>query len=56
MKKHLLTTALLTLAGAVHAHPGHGAPQAWHWHPTDTAGIITVAALAAIALWLTRGD
>ena len=56
MKKHLLSTALLTLAGTVQAHPGHGATQAWHWHPTDTAGIIAVALVAALALWFTRGD
>jgi len=55
-KKHLLAPALLALAGGVHAHPGHGAAQPWHWHATDTAGLITVAVLAALALWLARGD
>jgi hypothetical protein len=56
MHKTLLPAALLTLAGATHAHPGHGAVQAWHWHATDTAGLLTVAVLAAIALWLARGE
>jgi hypothetical protein len=55
MPKPLLA-ALLTLAGSAHAHSGHGAPQAWHWHATDTAGFLTVAVLAAIALWMARDE
>ncbi|MEJ5989888.1 hypothetical protein WG902_07815 [Ramlibacter sp. PS3R-8] len=48
-------TALLLLAsGAVHAHPGHGIPQEWHWHASDTLGFVVVAALAALAIWLSR--
>ena len=56
MKKHLLTTALLALAGGAHAHAGHGAPHASHWHPTDTVGIVTVAVIAGLALWLAHRD
>ena len=47
---------LLALAAQAHAHPGHGAVQEWHWHASDTVGFITVAALAAVAIWLSRGD
>ena len=49
-----IPAVLLMLSGAAHAHPGHGARLAWHWHPSDTAGIVTVAVLAALALWFTR--
>jgi hypothetical protein len=56
MRRLTLSTLLATLSAAVQAHPGHGAVQQWHWHATDTAGFITVAALAAIAIWLSRGD
>jgi hypothetical protein len=51
-----LLTILLAAAGSAHAHAGHGAVQEWHWHATDTAGFITVVVLAAIALWLSRGE
>jgi len=47
---------LSTLSTTVHAHAGHGAAQAWHWHATDTAGFLLVAVLAGIAIWLSRGD
>ena len=46
-----LAAFLLLTAGAAHAHSGHGIPQAWHWHSTDTVGFVMVAALAAIAIW-----
>ncbi|MCC2633469.1 hypothetical protein [Ramlibacter sp.] len=43
----------LLASGAAHAHPGHGLPQAWHWHSTDTVGFLVVAVLAGLALWFT---
>lgn len=46
-----LAALLLIAAGAAHAHPGHGIPQEWHWHPTDTVGFLVVAVLAGLALW-----
>ena len=49
-----LAVLLLALAGSAHAHAGHGAPQAWHWHATDTSGFLMVALLAGLALWLSR--
>jgi hypothetical protein len=51
-----LVGLLSTLSTTVHAHAGHGAVHEWHWHATDTAGFLTVAVLAAITLWLSRGD
>jgi hypothetical protein len=47
---------LAAFASGAHAHAGHAAPQAWHWHATDTSGLLTVAVLAALALWLARGQ
>ena len=51
-----LAAPLLTLAASVHAHPGHGASEPWHWHATDTSGFLMVAVLAGLAIWLSRGD
>jgi hypothetical protein len=48
--------SFLALAGSAHAHAGHGAALAWHWHATDTSGFLMVAVLAALALWLSRGE
>ena len=55
MNKTTLLAALAAFGDAAHAHAGHGAAPAWHWHATDTAGLLMVAVLAAIALWLARG-
>ena len=49
-----LTASLLPLATSVHAHPGHGAAAPWHWHASDTFGLLVVGALAALALWFSR--
>ena len=45
--------ALLATAAALpaFAHPGHGLPQASHWHATDTLGLLLVAVLAGAAWW-----
>ena len=51
-----LAASLSALATSVHAHAGHGAAQEWHWHATDTSGFLMVAVLAALALWLSRGE
>lgn len=47
---------LATLSAAAHAHGGHGIEQPWHWHASDAWGFLAVAALAALAIWLSRGD
>jgi hypothetical protein len=58
MPSRLLTAALalplLSLATAAQAHPGHAAAP-WHWHASDTAGVVLVTVLAGLALWLARG-
>ena len=36
------------------AHEGHGLAGS-HWHASDTFGLLLVAALAALAVWLSRG-
>ena len=51
-----LAASLLALAGSAHAHAGHGAAQDWHWHASDTSGFLTLAVLAGLALWLSRGE
>ena len=51
-----LATPLLAFAASVHAHPGHGASEPWHWHATDTSGFLMVALLAGLAIWLSRGE
>jgi peptidoglycan/LPS O-acetylase OafA/YrhL len=53
-----LATALGVLAlpwTSAHAHGGHHAPE-WHWHATDLWGFLAIGALAALAIWLSRGD
>ena len=40
-------------ATAVFAHDGHGL-AGMHWHATDTLGFIAVAAMLAVAIWLSR--
>ena len=44
----------LLASGSAFAHEGHGMP-AWHWHATDTFGFVLVLALAALAMWISRG-
>ena len=56
MRRLALTPFLAWLASGVQAHPAHGAVQPWHWHAPDTVGFLTVAALAAIAIWFSRAD
>jgi hypothetical protein len=52
--KMIAAGALLVRAGAGFAHEGHGLAGS-HWHATDTFGLLLVGALAALALWLSRG-
>jgi len=37
------------------AHAGHAAAASPHWHATDTVGLMLVAGVAALAVWLSRG-
>ena len=52
--KTALTLLAAMAAATAHAHDGHGLAGA-HWHPTDTLGLLLVAALAAGAWWISRG-
>jgi hypothetical protein len=36
------------------AHDGHGL-SGLHWHASDTWGFVVVVALAAAAVWISRG-
>jgi hypothetical protein len=58
MTPQRLTALLLGTAAALPAlaHPGHAAAAEIHWHASDTYGFLVVAALAGLALWLSRGD
>ncbi|RYF43169.1 MAG: hypothetical protein EOO25_04235 [Comamonadaceae bacterium] len=47
--------ALLTSTAATFAHEGHGLGASSHWHATDTFGLLLVAGLAALAIWLSGG-
>ena len=51
--KLIAACALLMGATAVFAHNGHGLAGA-HWHPTDALGFVAVAAMIAVAIWLSR--
>jgi hypothetical protein len=45
---------LAALALPAQAHDGHGLAGA-HWHATDVWGLLVVGALAALAVWFSRG-
>ena len=51
----LLAAALATVAATVHAHPGHPAVHASHWHASDAWGFAVLGALVLLAIWLARG-
>ena len=51
--KSIAVYALGMVATAVFAHDGHGL-AGMHWHATDTLGFIAVAAMLAVAIWLSR--
>ncbi|MGB4117359.1 MAG: hypothetical protein WBK51_12525 [Polaromonas sp.] len=40
-------------ATVVFAHDGHGL-SGTHWHATDVWGFVAVAAMLAVAIWLSR--
>jgi len=42
-----------TSATAAFAHDGHGL-MGTHWHATDALGFVAVAAMIAVAIWLSR--
>jgi hypothetical protein len=52
--KTIATYTLAAWTPAVFAHEKAGL-EAIHWHATDLWGLLTVAALAGVAVWLSRG-
>ena len=53
MKRPAVLAAALAALPAL-AHEGHGAATPFHWHATDTFGLLLAGALAALAWWLSR--
>jgi len=54
-KRISAAAALLASSAGAMAHQGHGLNGS-HWHATDAYGFAFVAALAVIAIWLSRGE
>lgn len=44
-------TGLMTASASAWAHEGHGLFGS-HWHATDALGFVAVAAVVAVAVWL----
>ena len=53
--KFIAASLLSTMAGAAFSHDGHGMTGS-HWHATDVWGFVALAALVAVALWLSKRD
>jgi hypothetical protein len=56
--KFIAVQAIITPASIVFAHDGHGLDffGSSHWHVSDTVGLIALAAIIALTLWLSRGS
>ena len=52
--QQLAAAAAVTVSTHSLAHDGHGLAGS-HWHATDVAGLVLVAVLAGLAIWLSRG-
>lgn len=52
--KTIAISPLLTGAGSVFAHDGHGLGGV-HWHATDAWGFVALGAMIALGIWLSRG-
>jgi hypothetical protein len=53
--KLIAISPLFNCAGSAFSHDGHGL-KGTHWHATDVWGFVALAALVAVAIWLSRGD
>jgi hypothetical protein len=54
--KSLFATVAVSAAALAQAHSGHGAATAAHWHATDAWGLLLIAAVIGVALWMRRGQ
>ena len=49
----IAASTLFIWAKVAFSHDGHGLSSP-HWHATDTLGFVTVSAMIAAAIWLSR--
>jgi hypothetical protein len=49
----LSATALPWLPALTWAHEGHGKPGL-HWHDLDVGGVLALAAVVAVSVWMAR--
>jgi hypothetical protein len=54
MKNRIALLSLLAAVLPTWAHDGHAAATPFHWHATDTFGLMATVSLAALAIWLSR--
>ena len=53
--KFIAAGTISTWATTVFGHDGH-AMAVIHWHATDAWGLMAMAAVLAVAIWLSGGD
>jgi hypothetical protein len=59
LSKTLKSIAFVSIAARsseLFAHEGHGLGGGSHWHASDVWGFVAMAALVALAIWLSRRD
>ena len=52
-RQFIAAFALFTWATSAFSHDGHGF-SGIHWHATDVWGFLAVAAMVAVAVWLSK--
>ena len=52
-RQFIASCALFTWSTAAFSHDGHGL-SGIHWHATDVWGFLAVAAMVAVAVWLSK--
>jgi hypothetical protein len=54
--KSIAFVSISARANELFAHEGHGLGGGSHWHASDVWGFVAMAALVALAIWLSRRD